>query len=141
MSRKSFRYWNKENFDTSPRYESLVIIEFCHFLWDPFILTNEKKVKKLSKIGCSKSSFPRKRLYLSEYESYRPETGLKIFFGSIPKTFPWHPKDLLSRKNVLGEPIFLKSDIFFASSIRIAQNLPQFLFWLFSAIFHSNWDL
>ena len=30
--------------------------------------------------------------YLSEYESYRLETGVKIFLGSIPKTFSLTPK-------------------------------------------------
>ena len=93
--RKSFRHWTKENFDTCPRSEGLIITELCHFLWDQFMLTqHESKFKNCQKMGCSKSWFPRKRSYLSEYESYRPETGVKIFLGSIPKTFSLTPKRL-----------------------------------------------
>ena len=64
----------------------------------------------------------------NDYEAFIPGRGVKIFFGSIPKTFPWHPKDLLSRKNVRRAIIFEKGTFFFVSPIRIAQNLPQFLF-------------
>ena len=44
--------------------------------------------------GGDKDNFvlPRKMSYLSEYESYRAETGVKIFLGSIPKTFSLTPK-------------------------------------------------
>ena len=35
--RKSFRDGTKENFDTCPRSEGLIITELCHFLWDQFI--------------------------------------------------------------------------------------------------------
>ena len=33
-----------------------------------------------------------KMSYLSEYASYRPETGVKIFLGSIAKTFSLTPQ-------------------------------------------------
>ena len=86
--RKSFRSRINENFEPCSKSEGQIVIELCHFSWDTFIFIKHKNCQKCVKIGCSKSWFPQKRSYLREYESYRPETGVKIFLRSIPKTFP-----------------------------------------------------
>ena len=140
MSRKSFRYWTKENFDTSPRSESLVIIELCHFLWDPFILTHEKKVKNCQKLDVQKVRFHEKRYISVNMSPTDLRQVSKFSLVQYLKLFLDTQKNYWVEKT-LGEPNFLKKWYFFVSPIRIAQNLPQSLFWLFSAIFHSNWDL
>ena len=58
----------------------------------------QTRLRIVKKIGCSKSWFPRKRSYLGEYESYRPETSVKIFLWSIPKTFQLTPKRFCGSK-------------------------------------------
>ena len=87
MPRKSFRYWTKENFDTSPRYESLVITELRHFLWDPFILTHEKKVKNCQKLDVQKVGFHKKG-HISEIMS---PTDLRQVskFSLVQYLIPW----------------------------------------------------
>ena len=52
--RKSFRDGTKENFDTCPRSEGLIITELCHFLWDQIMLRQHKVRLKIVKKWMSK---------------------------------------------------------------------------------------
>ena len=102
--RKSFRSWTKENFDTCPRSEGFIITELCHFLWDQFMLTqHESKFKNCKKMDVQNVIF-RQKCYISVNMSPTDLRQVSKFsFVQYLKLFLWHPKDLVCRKNVLGE--------------------------------------
>ena len=101
---KSFRYRPKENFDTCPRSEDLIITELCHFPWDPFILTHEKKINTCQKLDVQKVGFHKKGHISVNMSPTDLRQVSKFSLVTSLKLFLWHPKDLVSRKNVLGEP-------------------------------------
>ena len=103
--KRSFRHRPKENFDTCPRSEDLIFTELCHFLWDPFILTHEHKVKNCKKkLDVQKVSFQEKGHISVNMSPTDLRQVSKFSLGRYLKLFPWHPKDLVSRKNFLGQP-------------------------------------
>ena len=103
--RKSFRYWTKENFDTCPRSEGLIITELCHFLWDPFSLTHENKVKNCQKkLDDQKVCFHEKGHISVNMSPTDLRQVSKFSFGRYLKLFRWHLKDFVGRKNFLREP-------------------------------------
>ena len=103
--RKSFRYRPKENFDACPRSEDLIFSELCHFLWDPFSLTHENKVKNCQKkLDDQKVCFHEKGHISVNMSPTDLRQVSKFSFGRYLKLFPWHLKDFVGRKNFLREP-------------------------------------
>ena len=103
---KSLGYQPKENFDTCPRSEDLIITELCYFPWDPCILIREKKVNTCQKLDVQKVGFQKtghisvnmSPTDLRQVSKFSLVTSLKLFL--------WHLKDSVIRKNiyVLWEP-------------------------------------
>ena len=140
MPRKSFRYWTKENFETCLRSVGLVFTEIWPFSWKSTFWTSNfwqfltffSWVKMNGSHRKWRNSVITRLSYLGEVSKFSLVQYLKLFLGT--QKIYWVEK-CFRRAN------FFEKWHFLVSSIRIAQNLPQFLFWLFSAIFHSNWDL
>ena len=114
MSKKSFRYRTKENFDTCPRSEGLIITELCHFLWDQFMLTQHKvRIRIVKKMDVQNVGFHEKCHISVNMRPTDPRQVSKFSLVPYLKLFLWHPKDLVGRKNVLGRPkIFEKVTLF-----------------------------
>ena len=113
--RKSFRDVTKENFDTCLRSVGLIFTEIWPFLWKPTFWTSNfwqvliffSWVKINGSHGKWHNSVIMRSSDLGQVSKFSLVTSLKLFL--------WHPKDLVSRKNVLGRPkcYFKKRDIFF----------------------------
>ena len=112
--RKSFRYRIKENFETWPKSLITILSELCHFLWWPNFYFCAKPGWKL---GVWK--------FVVHQKCHNSESIVITDLGQVSKfslvqylnLFLWHPKDLVSRKNVLGETkFFLKNgQVFFVT--------------------------
>ena len=103
--RKSFRYRTKENFDTCLRSVGRILTEIWHFSWKPTFRT----------LCCVNMNWSHGKWHNSVIMS--PSDLRQVSKFSLVrylKLFLWHPKDLGSRKNVLGRPkIFEKVRVFF----------------------------
>ena len=115
---KSLRYQPKENFDTCLRSVGIIFTEIWPFLWKPTVWTPNfwQALTFFSWVKMDGSH----RKWHNSVIMRSSDLGQVSKFSLVRylKLFLLHPKDLASRKNVLGRPkcYFQKSDIFFVPS-------------------------
>ena len=103
--RKSFRYRPKENFDTCLRSVGLIFTEIWPFSWKPTFWTSNFFLQFLTLCSWVKMNGSHRKWHNSvNIRSSDLGQVSKFSFGRCLKLFLWHPKDLVSRKNFLGEP-------------------------------------
>ena len=114
---KSLRYRLKENFDTCLRSVGLIFSEIWPFSWKPtFCASNLNAIFDNSEpfLSWFKMNWSHGKWHNSV--NMCPSDlgqGSKFSLGRYLKLFLWHPKDLVSRKIVLGEQKLFEKVCFF----------------------------
>ena len=102
---KSFRYRPKENFDTCLRSVGLIFTEIWPFSWKQTFWSSNFFWQFLTLFSWVKLNGSHRKWHNSEnMRSSDLGQASKFSLGRYLKLFLWHPKNLASRKNVLGRP-------------------------------------
>ena len=122
---KSLRYRPKENFDTCLKSVGLIFTEIWHFSWKSTFWTSNfwqvlliffSWVKMNGSHGKWHNSVIMRSSDLGQVSKFSLVTSVKLFL--------WDPKDLVSRKNVLGRPkCYFQKGTFFSDHPLVLERL------------------